>query len=603
MDEKTAKLVVDPNVQAEVTVQELLRQLVAKVNELSGLLRSQQDLLRRRGMNLPTGSLDALRALQQRLEALNKSLLNSQIELRQLRELARTAALINSSQDTDEVLNQVMDTVVRLTGAERGYIMLRNKITDEMEFRVARGIDQEALGRQDFVVSRTIIASVIEQGVPVLTDNASQDSRYQGQQSIVGFALRSILCVPLKVRDDVIGVVYCDNRILAGLFKQHELDLLTAFANQAAIAIENARLFESARAQLAEATRFRDQMENIFASIVTGIIATDAEGRIGSCNLAAYNILNLAGQSVLGKPLGEVFPDLPEVYAAFKRVQETNVQESIEAHPEIDGLGRRFWNVIASPLRDENDVAFGIAIVVDDLTEIKRREEQERQIKAYLPAGQLDITMEQIASMEVEEREITAIFADVRGFTKFSENLDPQVLMEVINRYLDVASESIGLQGGMIDKYMGDAVTGLFNTQINQMPNHAERCVRAAMGIINDLLALHEELPESQHLFYGIGIHTGPAVLGNVGGQARQEFGAMGKATEICKVLQENAGKGEVIISRETYELIKDQFECEERVPEKTKGYDLPVCYRVLRRKRGARPVQVDPELADLLKD
>src|SRR5690349_15207678 len=116
------------------STQEVVRELTQRTIELAGLLRSQQDILRKRGMNLPSGALDTLRTVQLRLDALSKQLLNSQIELRQLRALAQTTALLNSSLDTNEVLNQVMDTVIQLTGAERGYILLKDKQVGEMQF-------------------------------------------------------------------------------------------------------------------------------------------------------------------------------------------------------------------------------------------------------------------------------------------------------------------------------------------------------------------------------------------------------------------------------------------------------------------------------------
>lgn len=178
--------------------------------------------------------------------------------------------------------------------------------------------------------------------------------------------------------------------------------------------------------------------------------------------------------------------------------------------------------------------------------------------------------------------------------------------MEIINKYLSLASDAIDFYGGMVDKYMGDAVTGFFNTQLNPMDNHAEMCVRAAMNMIFDLFALHEKLPASHQLFYGVGIHTGVAVLGNVGGEARKEFAALGDAADISKVLQENAGPGEIIISEATYQQVQAFFECERFVPEKTKGRaDITVAYKVLKRKRGASSTArlVDPELLDLLKD
>jgi adenylate cyclase len=179
--------------------------------------------------------------------------------------------------------------------------------------------------------------------------------------------------------------------------------------------------------------------------------------------------------------------------------------------------------------------------------------------------------------------------------------------MRIINKYLAVASDGINLYEGIVDKYMGDAVTGLFNTQLNPQENHPELAVRAALSIIYDVKALHEVLPdEAQHLKFGIGIHTGKAVLGNVGSNQRREFAAMGEATDISKILQENAGKGEVVISPETFERVKDMFECEEFAPppEKTKG-KISVAYKVKKAKKGVGTgrLMIDPELADLLND
>ena len=336
------------------SVQEQLRQLTQDVNELNDLLRSQRIVLRQWAMGLPLGSMDDLQQLQERLAALAGQIMMRQIELRQLRALAETTALINSSLDTDSVLNQVMDTVIQLTGAERGYIMLTNRVTGSLEFRVARGIDREQLVRDDFIVSNTIINQVFDTGEPVLTDNARSDPRYESRESIVGYQLRSILCVPLIVRGDAIGVVYCDNRALSALFKQHELNLLRAFANQAAVAIENARLFEAARAQLAEITEMRDLMDNIFTSIVSGLITLDGDDVITAYNPAAVNITGVTEGEAIGAELYEVLPGLNEAFVEkLARVRELGAQETFETEVALNegvlnGGGKRVWNIVMS---------------------------------------------------------------------------------------------------------------------------------------------------------------------------------------------------------------------------------------------------------------
>ncbi len=155
--------------------------------------------------------------------------------------LADIGQVINSSLELDEVLRIVMDNIVHLTRAERGFLMLRNE-QGEMVTRIARNWEQESIKSSEAATSRTIVQRVIESGEPIVTTNAQQDQRFSGQESIVALNLRSILCVPLKVKNELIGVIYADNRVRTGIFAETEKDLLVAFSNHAAVAIENAAL-------------------------------------------------------------------------------------------------------------------------------------------------------------------------------------------------------------------------------------------------------------------------------------------------------------------------------------------------------------------------
>ncbi|HML22612.1 MAG TPA: SpoIIE family protein phosphatase [Aggregatilinea sp.] len=160
-----------------------------------------------------------------------------------LYEITRT---LNSSLDLDEVLENVMDRVIDVTGAERGFLMLCDDQRNELEFKVARGMDRSEIESPEFQVSYTIVRQVAQDRVPLLTDNAQYDARLGGGQSIIVLGLRSILCVPMTVKGRLIGLVYVDNRLQSGLFNEDHLALLAAFADQAAAAIENARLYQVA---------------------------------------------------------------------------------------------------------------------------------------------------------------------------------------------------------------------------------------------------------------------------------------------------------------------------------------------------------------------
>lgn len=159
--------------------------------------------------------------------------------------LYRLTQTFNSSLDLNEVLNRVMDEVVQAVEAERGFVML-SEDEGNLVFKTARGIDRKTIDDPQFQVSRSIVERVAREGQPVLTSDAQSDERFSMRQSIRLLGLRSILCVPLNLKDKILGVIYVDNRLQTGIFSRSDLDLVSAIASNAAIAIENARLYQLA---------------------------------------------------------------------------------------------------------------------------------------------------------------------------------------------------------------------------------------------------------------------------------------------------------------------------------------------------------------------
>jgi sigma-B regulation protein RsbU (phosphoserine phosphatase) len=159
--------------------------------------------------------------------------------------LYRLSQTFNSTLDLEEVLNRVMDEVIAVTQAERGFVMLVGE-QGELDFHAARGLDHKTIDDPGFQVSRGIVGKVAEEGEPMLTSDAQSDQELSFRQSVIDLKLRSVLCVPLKVKGETIGVIYVDNRLQAGIFTQDDLELLNAIAASAAIAIDNARLYQLA---------------------------------------------------------------------------------------------------------------------------------------------------------------------------------------------------------------------------------------------------------------------------------------------------------------------------------------------------------------------
>ena len=192
-------------------------------------------------------------------------------------EQARLAALLKvcralgSSLQLSEVLRETMDSVIQLTGAERGFLMLANQKTGELTFQAARNFQQENLNKNKMEVSRSIIQDVIRSGEGVLTTNAQIDNRFSKHDSITLFALRSILCLPLQTHGEVMGVIYIDNKIKSGAFNEDDQELLAVIASQAAIAIENARLYSQVDTELAKRISELETLRHFDKELNTGL--------------------------------------------------------------------------------------------------------------------------------------------------------------------------------------------------------------------------------------------------------------------------------------------------------------------------------------------
>ncbi len=232
---------------------ETLEQATIQTELLDSKFTQLTQMLKARGLLFSDELLTLVHLLRETLRIAHRSARQADGKVEQMRKLVDTSALLTSSLELDRVLAQVVDTVINLTGAERVYLMLRDEGTGELTIRAARNWDQEDLDKDVASFSRGIVNSALEKGAPVLTTNAQIDERFQQMDSVVGKALRSIVCVPFALRGKPIGALYADHRIKTGIFGQDIVPALTAFANQAAIAIENARLFEQVKADLDEA--------------------------------------------------------------------------------------------------------------------------------------------------------------------------------------------------------------------------------------------------------------------------------------------------------------------------------------------------------------
>jgi PAS domain S-box-containing protein len=395
--------------------------------------------------------------------------------------------------------------------------------------------------------------------VPALLQNTD------GYKRLMGFTF-----VPLRYNNRLIGFMSLGSRRSGDLYNSNDLDFLAAVANQSTLALENARLFENLRRTLDQTLEMKNLMDDIFSSVATGIITTDLKKNITLFNRAAENIFGIPVRNVLGKSLSKV---LPELYAELDNTTSTVLQQNIvNLNPETFGSlpeehRSLYLRLSLSPLRDAHLDTKGTTIVFEDLTErhqLEAERERIRQTFGRIVAPRVrDRLLADAGNLTLDGRKqiITVLFADLSGFTPFSEKNEPEVVFSVLNSYLSIAAQAILDQEGTLDKFMGDAVFAIWNSP-DEQPDHALRAVRAARDIIQRAQISHIALTNpDQHLEFRIGIATGEAIIGNVGTSELFNYTAIGDIVNIAQRLQSSAKSSEIMIEKATYDIVSNHVQ------------------------------------------
>ncbi|MBN1420587.1 MAG: sigma 54-interacting transcriptional regulator, partial [Planctomycetes bacterium] len=177
---------------------------------------------------------------------------------------------LNSRRVLSDLLDRILDTVIEVTGAERGFVLLSEG--GGVKVRASRNNEHQRIEGKTSKISLSIARRVMESGEAVLLEDARLDDTFRQHESISRLDLVSVLCVPLRVREEIIGTVYVDNRLEPGVFGEHHLRLIEVFAAQAAVAIDNARLFEENRRRETEIEEAREELERVNRDLENKVI-------------------------------------------------------------------------------------------------------------------------------------------------------------------------------------------------------------------------------------------------------------------------------------------------------------------------------------------
>ncbi len=271
-----------------------------------------------------------------------------QARVNDLETLTDLARLVTSSLDVDIVLRNIVEAAVELTGAEEGSLLLIDEKTGELYMRAARNFNEDFVSTFRMPVNDSIIGSVVQNGkVVIFDDNTPQKIK-------TAYLVHSLIYIPLKLRDQIIGVLGVDNRHKRMVFSQKDVSLLTTMAEYAVIAIENARIFS-------EMVTERTKLETIINQIEDGVLVLDNDFRILIINKIAQTVLRVSGENLVGSPI-QMYPIDSEFLEIIKKF-ENYLGKSTEINADDD----RVFSAHLSKITN-----IGYAVTLHDITYLKK---------------------------------------------------------------------------------------------------------------------------------------------------------------------------------------------------------------------------------------
>jgi class 3 adenylate cyclase len=183
------------------------------------------------------------------------------------------------------------------------------------------------------------------------------------------------------------------------------------------------------------------------------------------------------------------------------------------------------------------------------------------------------------------EATVTVMFADLEGFTTLAEHTSPTRLIQILNGYHTLLVHHIKANGGTVNKFLGDGILALYNTPLPQ-PDHTLRAVRTALNIRDALPAFHQQLDPVFRLGVNFGIHSGQAIVGNIGTPELMDFTAVGDTVNLASRLQGLSEDSQITVSEETYDLVADHVIAERVGARTVRGREVPVITYLIERLR-----------------
>jgi adenylate cyclase len=487
----------------------------------------------------------ALQSMQQ-VERMRKSRLQEM-------EFLNVVSDVTSEIELDKLLAKVMSEATRMLKAERSTLFLNDEKSNELFSRIAMGAGVNEIRLPNHL---GIAGAVFTSGTTINIPHAYADLRFNPAfDKQTGYFTRSILCVPVTNKSGkVIGVTQILNK-RGGPFSAEDEQRLKAFTAQVAIALENAKLFDDVQ-------NMKNYAEGMLESMSNAVITLDEDGKIATCNSAGYRIMGVKPADIIGKIAADYFTDDNTwIMDKVKAVQETQQSEVMMDRPVSFKGESQSVNATVLPLMSaESGKTLGTLIMIEDISSEKR---MKSTMSRYMDPALADQLMSSGDLLGGRETTATVLFSDVRGFTTLTEALGAQGTVTLLNDYFTLMVDCIVKEGGMLDKYIGDAVMAAFGVPVEH-DDDEDRAVRCSINMLKTLDAWNEERQAKGQLpvKIGIGLNTDSIVSGNIGSPTRMNYTLIGDGVNLAARLESACKQyaAKLLISEYTFRKLKGTY-------------------------------------------